>query len=495
MLISKAKILFYCCLVFIFSIALSSLFLKNSAHAFWWFIITAFFIFNIFIFWQNKKIRFIIFLLASIFLALARFSLALPPAVSTGNINYYIGQEIRFRALVVAEPDERENNTRLTLNKINYKNQELDGKILIFTRSYPNYHYGDILEIEGKLVSPEPFNDFRYDKYLARYGIYALSYYPEIIRIEENQGNSLYALLLKFKKQAQEKININLAEPEASLARAIFLGDKKNIPDELQTKFSQAGISHIIAISGMHIGIITALLMVGLLGLGAHRKHLFYFVLIILWLYIFLVGAPASALRAGLMASLLLLAYHIGRLVKPAHIITVVATVLLLVNPRLLRDDIGWQLSFAAVLAIIIFYPPLRDYANKMRTPKIWGLRDIALISIIVQLVTWPIIAYYFSLVSLISPVTNVLVLWTLPFMVVLLLLGVLLSFIWPFLSFLFFSLAGAILKYIIFIAGAASSWPGAYLEIENFSIWWIYLYLIIILIFIPQKTRLAKKS
>ncbi len=231
---------------------------------------------------------------------------------------------------------------------------------MVSTNIYPKYEYGDKLKINCELITPEKFNGFSYDRYLARYNIYSVCYYPSLSR-ETGQGldskDLIYKKIFSFKHLLQDKINSSLNEPEASLASAIFLGYKKNLPADLQDGFSKVGISHIVAISGMHIGIISVILMSVLIGFGFKRKYAFYIATFLLILYIVIIGFPASAMRAGLMGFLVLWALNLGRLNKITNSLFLTAAILLFINPKLLRDDIGFQLSFLAVLGIIYFYP------------------------------------------------------------------------------------------------------------------------------------------
>jgi competence protein ComEC len=300
----------------------------------------------------------------------------------------------------------------------------------------------------------------------------------------------------------QNKINFSLSEPEASLANAIFLGYKKNLPSDLQDNFSKVGISHVMAISGMHIGIISVILMSVLIGFGLKRKHAFYFATFILILYIIIIGFPASAMRAGFMGFLVLWALNLGRLNKITNSIFLTAFLLLLINPKLFRDDIGFQLSFLAVLGIIYFYPFMSGFNEKvlkniLKSGKLLSILkviiNIFILTISAQILTLPIVAYNFSGASLISPVSNLLIIWILPFLLVGIMIALVLSLIIPSLSILFFIPVAVMLKYIIFVSNFLVNIPYAYIEVNYFAWWWMALYyLIIMLIF--YKINIQKK-
>jgi competence protein ComEC len=293
---------------------------------------------------------------------------------------------------------------------------------------------------------------------------------PLLIRRGDG-GEAFYKTVFGLKDKFREIIDFGLSEPESSLTRAIILGDKKGIPDDLRDKFSKTGVSHIVAISGMHISILAGLVMVMLLGAGLWRKHAFYFATLFLIIYIILIGLPASAMRAGLMGFLVLWALNLGRLNKLTNSLVLAAVVLLLINPKLLRDDIGFQLSFLAVLGIAYAYPLLNNIFDKIKIPKLKGIRDILNITIAAQVFTLPIIALNFSQVSVIAPITNLLIIWTLPILMIAVLVALLLSLIFPSISFVFFLPVKLLLNYIIVIVELLADIPYAYLEIDY--LWW----------------------
>jgi len=246
----------------------------------------------------------------------------------------------------------------------------------------------------------------------------------------------------------------------------------------------------------MHISILAALVMAMLLGLGLARRYAFYLASLFLIAYIVLIGVPASAMRAGLMGFLVLWALNLGRLSKLTNSLVLAASILLLFNPRLLRDDVGFQLSFLAVLGIVHVYPLLDQWFDKIKNPKFKGIRDIFIITIAAQAFTLPIIAYNFSQVSLIAPLSNLLVLWTLPLLMIAVLVAIILSFLYPPLAVVFFLPAWLLLTYIIKAAELAVTIPYSYLEISYIWFGWLWLYYILLVwVIVKMKKRLQPKT
>ncbi len=515
MILIKSKVFLYCLIFFIFGIGIVS-FLSNEIikQDILWFSLLVSCLVVVILFWKYEKLRLIALLGLFLFLGAWRYSISIQ-ANSPDKIWYYNGQNMEVLGYVCNEPDVRSNNQKLeicveSLERLSLQiggsaSYDVSGKILVSTNIYPTYYYGDRLKINCELKAPEKFNSFSYDRYLARYNIYSVCYYPSLLR-ETERGLSLkeviYKKIFSFKHLLQNKINSSLNEPEAGLANAIFLGYKKNLPSELRDDFSKVGISHVMAISGMHIGIISIILMSTLIGFGLKRKHAFYLATFILILYIIIIGLPASAMRAGFMGFLVLWALNLGRLNKITNSLFLTAVILLLINPRLLRDDIGFQLSFLAVLGIIYFYPFMSDFFEKVlkkiiKPGKVFSflkiINDIFILTISAQILTLPIIAYNFFGASIISPLSNLLIIWILPFLLVGIMLALVLSLIISSLSILFFAPVGIMLKYIIIVTEFLVNIPYAYVEVDYFAWWWMVLYyLIIMLIF--YKINIQKK-
>jgi len=462
---TKSKIFFASLLVFLFSIFVAS-FLpqKIIKHDIIFFTLSLFFAGLLFYFLKNKKIFIILIFFAVFFFGCWRYSIDLPKD-SPDKIWHYNGGEHKIIGVILKEPDIRQTSQKLEIKvkTVDEKIKDVKGKILISVDLYPAFEYGDELEFVCVLRAPEKYQGFSYDRYLARYDIYSVCYYPKILShnqlVENNIVEKFYKNIYSFKNKVRLLINSGLNKNESDFARAIILGDKRALSNETRENFSQSGLSHIAVISGLHISIIVALLMFFLIWVGLNRNSAFYASGFFLFLYIVLIGAPASATRAGLMGFLLLLSLKIGRLNKITNSLLLAAAILLLINPRLLRDDIGFQLSFLAVLGIIYIYPKIKKILENFFIFKkfknnfsIFIINTIC-ITLSAQIITAPILLYNFGAVSLIAPISNLLVLWLLPFLLISLFAAIVLGLVFPSLSALFFFPAGLILKYILFIA------------------------------------------
>ncbi|MFA5075821.1 MAG: ComEC/Rec2 family competence protein [Patescibacteria group bacterium] len=392
------------------------------------------------------------------------------PKITPDQLAYYNDQgSTTFIGLITSEPEKNLKNTKLVVS-----GQDLKGKVLITTYLWPEYHYGDQLEINCRLQAPQPIEDFAYDKYLAKSQIYSLCYQPQIKLLAQNQGNRFYSQILKVKNRLGQTIDQSLPSPQSALLKALLLGDRGDLPPELTAAFSRVSLTHIIAVSGSHLVIIIAVLMNLLLGLGLRRKVAFYFIVSILITYTLLVGAPASAVRATIMGIMTLLAQQIGRLNRSSWSLILTALVMLAINPLLLFYDVGFQLSFLSVWGLMSISPLLEKWLIKVSIPNWLGLKDSLIMTLAAQIATLPLIIYQFGQASLVAPLANLLIL---PAVELIMILGFAATFIGLInltLGQILFYLEWPLLQYFIKTTAWLASWH--YSALTGIKIGWWFL-------------------
>ena len=165
------------------------------------------------------------------------------------------------------------------------------------------------------------------------------------------------------------------------------------------------------------------------------------------------------------------------------------STMLLLFNPKLLRDDAGFQLSFLALAGLVCVYPIFKAIWQKIKWPKLKGLSDAWLITLSAQVFTLPILAYNFNQISLVAPIANLAVLWSLPILTISILGALVLSILWPSLAVLFFTPSLLLTKYILTAVKFFANFKYSHVEIDYLPIAWIILYYLSV-IFILIKMR-----
>ncbi len=473
---SSSRILLYFCLSFILGIFISSLlgFLPGSRIYF----LLPGFIFSIILIlisWRYEKLMFFGFCIIFLVLGIWRYQKTIFE-IENSKIKNFINQEVIMTGLVDKEPKIKEKIFQL---EIKISTSE---KILVTTRKYPEYKYGDKLKIKGKLERPDHIEGFNYENYLIKDGILAVISFPEIDLINRNQGNYYISAIFSFKNKLKESLNRALPSPHSGILEAFLFGEENNIPNDLKEKFNLTGTRHIAAVSGMNITIISVILLNILLVLGLWRNQAFYFSIIILIGYILMIGASASGVRAGIMAILFLIAQHFGRLSSAPRTVVIAATAMLLQNPLLLRLDVGFQLSFLAMMGLIYLQPIFKDLFNKI--PEVFQLRNTLSATLSVQIFVLPILVYNFGQFSLVSPLANILILPLIPFVTI---LGLIFSFLGIFfqsLAQILFWFVYLIISYIIKIVALFSKINLASVNIQNVSwLWLVIFYLLLALL------------
>lgn len=404
------------------------------------------------------------------------------------------GSQITFHGKVIKEPDERIDKTKLTIGDITMEGSILRGKVLINAPLYSDYQYGDLVEIECKLQEPGVIDSFNYHDYLAGYDIYSTCYWPKITLVEKGKGSFLYTALLSVKSRAKYIIDAQLSEPQSSFVSALILGLKRQVPQEMRTWFAQSGTAHLLAVSGLHISILTKMLMIFLINtLLIRRQHAFWFAAVLISLFILLAGAPSSAVRAGIMGLALLYAEKLGRPYSSMRILLLAAVAMLLINPKLLKADIGFQLSFTAVLGLYFLSPWFNQYFKKVPNFRLIPIRQYLSATLSAQIFVLPLILYYFGNLSLIAPVANILILSMMPLVMVFGFLFAVFGLIHIWLSYIILWPLWILLTFVILVAKMSASIPFVSFTIGGFPfIAVIMLYGLII--FLVKKIRVYEK-
>ncbi|MBI2123932.1 MAG: ComEC family competence protein [Candidatus Wildermuthbacteria bacterium] len=410
--------------------------------------------------------------IASVFV----FSLALNKDGPNAFSEAY-GKEAVFEGRIVKDPDVKEKNIQLVVrpHEVNAES------ILVTTERFSEYQYGDVVRIAGSLDKPPVFEDFDYAKYLEVKGIYAVMSYPEIEILKRGEYPHVFSLayskILAAKHALREVLFKQLSPPESIILGAMVLGDQSRLTQDMKDALNNTGLRHIIAISGQHVVILAGMLLSFLLGIGLWKKQAILLSAILIALFIILSGAEASAVRAGIMGSILFAGQYMGRQQDSLRLLVFAATLMLMQNPLLLLYDVGFQLSCLAVFGIIVSFGFFQKVLEKV--PKTFGLRDMVAMNFAAQVFTLPILIYNFGYVSVVGILTNILVLPTIPLLIglgfVFLMAGAVFPLLGTILSFPVFFL----LAYFDFIMEFFGGLSFSQLVLENVSpVWFLVLYI-----------------
>ncbi len=357
-----------------------------------------------------------------VFLGLWRYDLARPTLTPGPVAAYNDGESVVLRGLVVNAPLPRDRwaNLQVAVHELKADGtwMPMHGEVLVQVPSYETYRYGDELEVYGKLETPSDFDGFSYRTYLARQGIHSLLRYPRITLLARDQGKPLLAFLYTLKRRTQGVITAILPEPEAALLTGILVGSDEGIPRLLMDKFSATGTVHIIAISGFNITLISAAL-VKVFSRLLQRYVALVVAVGTIALYTLLVGAEPPVVRAAIMGGLTALALIVGRRSHALTSLLAAAWFMTVWQPFVLWD-IGFQLSFAASLGLVVYADKLQKGLESLlgrfvsmetaeRATRL--VNDSLVITVAAQITVLPLLVYHFGHFSPLSLLANLLIL------------------------------------------------------------------------------------
>ena len=225
----------------------------------------------------------------------------------------------------------------------------------------------------------------------------------------------------------------NLENENACIAEAVILGNRNNVSGYLTESFKVCGVYHLFAISGLHLSFFISLVYLAFKNIKPSR-FIFWATVIFLTGYNFLVGERASILRASIMAVIILLAKEWNREYSHKIILYLSYIIIIIYNPYFLYD-LGFWMTYASMAALIFIYPIiLRSVRNisMFQKCRIRYFIKIALISLSIQIVLFPVSAYFFKEVSLISPVANVIIIPVFYILLSILMVSSFATIIWP---------------------------------------------------------------
>ncbi len=377
-----------------------------------------------------------------------------------------IGKKIEGLATVVAEPDRRDNALRLTLS---IKNNS--GLVLATVDPYSNIKYGDQFNISGVLELPKNFEtnsgrEFNYVRFLEKDGILYQLNKPKIKNISHGHGEWLENNLLKIKYSFLNHESRIIPEPALSLLGGLLLGTKQSLGKNLLSDFQKTGVIHMVVISGYNITIVAEAIasifsfLPRLIGLC--------FGAVAVVLFVLMTGASSASVRAAFMTIVALLGKFLGRKYDVMRALLFSALVMVFMNPLILVFDPSFQLSFGATLGLLVVTPVLLPYAVKV--PDIFKLRETIIATVTTQIFLLPFLLYQSGIFSVVALPVNLLVLFPVPFTMLVGFLTGLLSFIYLPLALILSFLANFLLSYILFVVTTAAKQSFAAVTLPAFS-------------------------
>lgn len=365
--------------------------------------------------WNNRwvlgLITFLFFLLSGTFITKQEQS------VSGIENNTELGAIVRL----IDMPEIRVTSTRVTaeVSKIQRNNEweQVDEKILIYFSASDSLSkhltYGDIIAVRAQFKSPpgeqNPYR-FNYRAYLEKKNIHRVAFIPSDNWLKiGNKQKGHYAISLKLRESLLSLYaKAGIEGENLAVLTALTMGYKNLLDQETRQAFSASGAMHILAVSGLHVGVLFATLSALLFFLNRFRRGRILKALILiafLWLYAYFTGLSPSVVRASLMFSLVTLGTAFSRKTNIYNTLSASAFIILVLNPMIITE-VGFQLSYAAVLAIVFFYPHIYKiiYVKNRHLDIVWQL---LVVSLSAQLGTFALGLFYFNQFSNLFLFTN----------------------------------------------------------------------------------------
>ena len=409
-------------------------------------------------------------------LGMLRYEDARPRLRPGGVASFNDLDPVSVRGTVVQEPEPRGTSQRIRLRVESYDDASVwratAGGVLVTTRPFPVFRYGDRLELSGRLETPPTFESFDYREYLARQGVVSLAAFPEIRRVGTGGGSPVARVLADVRRRLGDGLDRALPEPEAALAKGILLGQRSALPRDLTDDFNRSGISHLVAISGYNVTLVAGL-AVGSLGWLLGRRPATVAAVCLVVVFALLVGAGPSVLRAAIMGIVMLGASLAGRPGSGLTAVALAAAALTVWRP-LAIDDVSFQLSFAATLGLLLLARPIADRLGAtlvrvlpagLATP----LAENLAVTTAASLAVLPIIAANFGRVSVVAIPANLVAVPAFPLILV---SSAVAGSLWPPLAGYVGQAAYLPLAYLVDVGRFASSVPAAALSLPRIGLW-----------------------
>jgi len=489
----------------LFSISLIAGILAAYATASYFFVIFTVLLFIVMIAaFFSRKFTFGACILAGmvLFYAVGAFEYLYAERRNLSRFDRFSGEQVVISGTIDSEPDIREAKIiyRVRTSEVLHSGKiyAVKGKILLTTLKSDGcfFEYGGKIKIEGRLNSPKGRRNpggFDYRKYLAQMGVSATIFARRYNIAVEKEASSLSAFSagLAVRKSIIRVIDMSLPGQQAGLLNGMLIGYRKGLSKEVRQVFSDSGLTHIMAVSGANVAFIAAPLLFILRRLRLARKYTYPVVMGVLAFFAFITGFEPSVARAVIMACIALAGRMLIRESDVLTSIALAAAVLLICNPFTLFN-IGFQLSFAATLSLILFYKNIKEMIKFKFMPAIAA--DTLAATISAQLGVLPVSTFYFNKISLISLISNLFVAPTVEIITILGSIMAILGHIHTSISQIIGYANCAFLSFVLFVSKISADMPFATIRVVTPPLFLIIAYYVLAWFLLWCKPRFKLK-
>ena len=419
-----------------------------------------------------------------------------------------VKENLEIVGTIISNPIDKQYKNQYTLKveEINgnkkYKNTNLQ---LNVKKEKETLNYGDEIIVKGNFEEASTARNkggFDYKQYLKSKNIYGIVTVDkkDIETINKNNVDIIDLLANKVRNSMKRKIEQNLPNETSELLSGMLIGEKSNLQKEIQEDFRDSSLSHVLAISGMHVSYVMLGITFVISKVKFSKKMSKIVTILILLFFIILTGKTASVTRACFMSSYIILA---SLLHKKAHVlgsISISLLIILIINPYFILD-IGLQLSYGGTIGIVLIYPTLKKYKKKKedktgRIKKVLykikdKIIDTILLTISANLVIFPKVLFHYNTMSFTFIISNLLISPIIGIIIILGFLSVFASYIISPISKIMFFFLQILLSVLAQIAHFCAGLPLSKVYFPTPKIYIIIIYYLFLIYFILVKNKI----
>ena len=414
--------------------------------------------------------------------------------LTVAKCEVFAGKEIETTARITDFPDIRDRCALLSVKITDDNLPNVSALIIDYSNEEADFRPGDEIKLKLKLRSvTERFGEDT-DSNISK-GVYLSGYTSEKIEKTGRWSGSFVYFPKLIGNALHNEIGQLFPEDTAPFMKALLAGYKDDYygNDKLYASMNVAGLAHVVAVSGMHVAFLVGVLQ-SLLGKN-RRSSLICICLV--WLFVIMVGSPLSAIRAGIMISLLMLAPVLGRINDRATTLSFALALILVTNP-FSAGSVALQLSFGAVAGMFLFSQPIYAYFSKKLSPPrifraVWNYIIATLSSsLAVTVFTFPLLAVHFGYITLLAPVMNILFLWAISFLFVGGFAVCAVGLVLPTPASWLAAVLSCLVRYIAFVVEYAAKLPitALYMENKYAPAWLLTSYALFIAYFLLRRKK-----
>lgn len=373
-------------------------------------------------------------ILISLLMGVVRFDVATRADPGMASL---VGKSMTARGVVWAEPVVGPNSQTLQVRVyvLNNHDERTPFMLRAVSKRYPAYAIGEELSFSGRISDAADSATLQNNAPTQQLVVL----FPHVEKTNASNQRPIMYALANLKHAFEANIDTALPEPHAAFSKGLLLGERASLPADLIESFKRTGTSHMIALSGYNITIVGRSLarLLALLAIPFYASFWVAFSAMIL--FVVMTGASASAVRAGIIAVLALIAYREGRPYRMTNALAFAGTAMLMFDPALLRFDAGFQLSFLATIGLVYLSAPLQRRIENLfdrfkeltgmrpasrtlkrdadeTTPRIFlTIKRLLIETLAAELAVLPLLIYLFGYVSIVSPLANIAALIAVP--------------------------------------------------------------------------------